>query len=77
MTPLQYYLIGTYFAGILIIIRGFNEEYQESIRELKEKAPSEAFFSNLMLVVYIFLILFSWVTVAGFTLKRAKEWFDG
>jgi len=76
MTPWLYYLTGVYAAGILIIFRSFNKEYQENIGELKEKVPSERLFSSVILVVYLFLMVFSWLTVVWFISKRIKEWLD-
>jgi|Wag4MinimDraft_13_1082653.scaffolds.fasta_scaffold00006_15 hypothetical protein len=73
MTPWLYYSIGIYVAGILIIFRSFNKEYQENLKELKEKVPSERLFSSVILVVYLFLMIFSWLTVVWFILKRIKE----
>jgi len=73
MTPWLYYSIGVYVAGILIIFRSFNKEYQENLKELKEKVPSERLFSSVILVVYLFLMIFSWLTVVWFILKRIKE----
>ena len=73
---MRFYIIGVNIAAVMIFLKGFDEEYVDRVRKLYKKFPFEDSFAVAMLLAYLFLGIFSWVTVVGTLIKYSKEWIN-